>query len=754
MRINILTLLLNICLSFNSFSQVVCQIVPTPSYYAVSGGEMYLPKICGVNWGDLPASIIRYGEFQLSSLLNVSTTSDKNSINFVFEPSLEEEAYSIHIDENIEIQYGHESGAFYALNSLIQLGNEVEKGIRFPKCKIHDKPKYKWRGLHLDVSRHFFTVEEVKRYIDLMALYKFNTFHWHLTDDQGWRIEIKKYPKLTEVGGYRDSTMIGHFSDQPRKYEVSKYGGYYTQEQIKDVVAYASERFIHVVPEIEMPGHSRAAIHAYPELSCSGVSKGIPGEWGIFDEIFCSKEETILFLQDVLSEVIDLFPSKYIHIGGDEAPKSTWKSCSTCHSNIAKYNLEDEHELQSYFIRRMDEFLTSNGRKLIGWDEILEGGLSENASVMSWRGSKGGIEAALQGHNVVMSPTTYCYFDYYQSSHRNEPIAIGGHLPLEKVYEFKVTPDELDPKFNTNIVGGQANLWTEYISDFEHVEYMVYPRALALIQSLWCENKPSYNEFLNVVIDHQEEFMHRNKIHFANSNHYPELIVERDNQGLNVAFQEADKQAVFNVRVHNNQTSLSSNYTLKSGEQMLIAHGRADNLTINVSPTTLDDTFQFNMVQHDNLGIHCETDPAPHEKYNHNGALNLVDGVYGSLPWKGGDWLGFDSSDVTLFFDFGQRKQMEGFKIGFLDIPGAWIYLPHSIEVMVSENEREWESVEMIKLESNDLSNGVVEIDKLMNGQYVKLIIHNLNEIPMGAQGAGNVPWTFIDEVEFKILHK
>jgi hexosaminidase len=297
--------------------------------------------------------------------------------------------------------------------------------------------------LHLDVSRHFFSVDEVKRFIDLMALYKFNTFHWHLTDDQGWRIEIKKYPKLTEIGAFRDSTVIGHYSDRPRKYDVTQYGGYYTQDEVREVVAYAKDRFITVVPEIELPGHSRAALAAYPELSCTGMEQGVEGLWGIFDDIYCSKQETIDFMKDVLDEVVDLFPSEYIHIGGDEAPKTRWKSCPNCQKVIAENGLKDEHELQSYFIGQMDEFLTSKGKKLIGWDEILEGGLSPNAAVMSWRGLKGGIEAARQKHEVVMTPTTYCYFDYYQSGHPSEPVAIGGFLPLEKVYQFEPVPKEL-----------------------------------------------------------------------------------------------------------------------------------------------------------------------------------------------------------------------------------------------------------------------------------------------------------------------
>ncbi|HNM28087.1 MAG TPA: family 20 glycosylhydrolase, partial [Saprospiraceae bacterium] len=334
-----------------------------------------------------------------------------------------------------------------------------------PCCTIADAPRFAYRGLHLDVGRHFFPVEYIKRYIDLMAFHKVNVFHWHLTDDQGWRIEIKKYPKLNTVAVCRDSTLIGHNADQPRRFDGKPYCGFYTQEEIKEVVAYARERFITIVPEIEMPGHALAALSAYPELGCTGGPYKAAGSWGVFEDVFCAgNDETFRFVEEVLAEVCALFPGPYVHVGGDECPKTRWKNCPKCQARMKAEGLKDEHELQSYFIRRAENILAAHGKKLIGWDEILEGGLAPSATVMSWRGTEGGIAAAREHHDVIMTPTSNCYLDYYQSKNvDNEPLAIGGYLPIEQVYAYEPVPDELTPEETRYILGVQANVWTEYI---------------------------------------------------------------------------------------------------------------------------------------------------------------------------------------------------------------------------------------------------------------------------------------------------
>lgn len=439
----------------------------------------------------------------------------QNRIKIKLDNSLDipDEGYTLKIKkQKIDISASSLSGIFYGLQSLKQLIFEnMEIGIHpvfLPKLTIEDFPRFSWRGMHLDVCRHFIPVEDVKKYLDYMALYKFNKFHWHLTDDQGWRIEIKQYPLLTEIGAWRDETMVGNFSNQPLTYDGKKHGGFYTREEIKEVVNYAADRFIEVIPEIEMPGHAKAAIAAYPWLGVTGEKIEVKKEWGISPYIYNPSEKTFEFLENVLSEVIELFPSEYIHIGGDEAIKDQWEESEKVQKLIKDLGLKDEHELQSWFIHRIEKFLNSKGKKLIGWDEILEGGLAPNATVMSWRGEAGGIAAAKMRHDVVMSPTSYCYFDYYQAKPIDEePLAIGGYLPLEKVYSFDPVPDTLTREEAKHILGAQANVWTEYIPDFKQVEYMIFPRMLAMAEVTWTlpEKKDEVN-FMKRVKDHQNIF--------------------------------------------------------------------------------------------------------------------------------------------------------------------------------------------------------------------------------------------------------
>ena len=415
------------------------------------------------------------------------------------------EAYTLDIKrKHIILSAKTYQGAFYGYQSLRQLFSErFENGtyegekIILRGTFIEDEPVFSYRGMHLDVARHFFNVDEVKKYIDYLAMLKFNTFHWHLTEDQGWRIEIKKYPKLTSVGGFRKETLIGHFSNNPEQFDGKKYGGFYTQDEIREVVKYAANRAITIIPEIEIPGHSLAALSAYPEFGCVGEAYNAATKWGVFDDVYCSKESTFLFLQDVLDEVVELFPSKYIHIGGDEAPKKRWEQCDACQARIKQEALKDEHELQSYFITRIEKYLNNKGRQIIGWDEILEGGLAPNATVMSWRGVDGAIEAAKEKHDVILTPNSHVYFDHYQSEDiTNEPLAIGGFLPLEKVYAFNPIPAELNEEQSKHVLGAQANIWTEYITTFSQVEYMFFPRAIALSEVLWSGNNKNYNDFL------------------------------------------------------------------------------------------------------------------------------------------------------------------------------------------------------------------------------------------------------------------
>jgi hexosaminidase len=411
----------------------------------------------------------------------------------------QDEGYKLEIGTGtIKISSHDPAGIFYGIQSLIQL-IPANASLEIPCATISDKPSYSWRGMHLDCCRHFFTKAEVKKYIDYLAFYKLNTFHWHLTDDQGWRIEIKKYPKLTTIASQRKQTLVGR-PGKDNVYDGKPYGGFYSQEDIKEIVAYAGTRHITIVPEIEMPGHALAALAAYPELSCKGGSFDVGDTWGVYDDVFCAgKEQTFVFMENVLSEVCALFPGKFIHVGGDECPKERWKTCPQCQARIKKENLKDEHALQSYFITRIEKFVNEKGKQIIGWDEILEGGLAPNAAVMSWQGTEGGILAAKQKHFAVMTPGKPCYFDHYQvKDHSNEPLAIGGFNPLDSVYHYKPAPAVLSADEKQYILGAQGNVWTEYMPDFKQVEYMSLPRMAALAEALWTPiDLKNYSEFIS-----------------------------------------------------------------------------------------------------------------------------------------------------------------------------------------------------------------------------------------------------------------
>lgn len=427
-----------------------------------------------------------------------------NAIEFIFDPGiLGDEEYRIDISAKKIILRGKAgAGLFYGIQSLVQLFPlDKTETIKLNCAVIEDYPRFKWRGVHLDVSRHFFPVEFVKKYIDVLAMYKINTFHWHLTDDQGWRIEIKKYPELTRIGSVRKETMG----------DGIPHSGFFSQDQIRDVVEYAKNRYITVVPEIEMPGHALAALTAFPEFSCTGGPFEVGTIWGVYEDVFCAgNDKTFEFLENILSEVIELFPSSYIHIGGDEVPKIRWQNCEKCQTRIKNENLKDEHELQSYFIHRIEKFLNAKGRKIIGWDEILEGGLAPNAAVMSWRGIDGGIAAAKMKHYVVMSPGTHCYFDHYQGL-SGEPKAIGGFTPIEKVYSYEPVPEVLSEEESKYIMGAQANMWSEYYESTDHVEYMLLPRLCALSEVVWSPKKlRSSTDFFSRMTAHYDLLAKKN----------------------------------------------------------------------------------------------------------------------------------------------------------------------------------------------------------------------------------------------------
>ena len=442
--------------------------------------------------------------YQLSGVTLSSTSETASSTNEIRLQlgEMKPESYALTIaPDGLEIRASDANGFLYALVSLLQLvplDSPVAPGKwELSALSIEDAPRFGWRGLMLDSVRHFQPVCWVKHFVDAMALHKFNTFHWHLTDDQGWRVEIKKHPALTSISAWRKTTRVGHENQGGEDdFDGRAHGGFYSQAELREVVEYARVRGITVVPEIEMPGHATAVLAAYPQLSCAGGPFEVSPQWGIFDDVFCAGNDDVFrFLEDVLEEVLEIFPSPFIHVGGDECHKTRWKECPKCQARIVDEKLSDENELQSWFVRHFDEWLCERGRRLIGWDEILEGGLAPGAAVMSWRGEEGGIAAARAGHDVVMAPHRSTYFDYYQGPRDLEPLAIGGDLPIERVYAYQPIPEALSDEESRHVLGGQGQLWTEYMPHEKHVEYMAFPRACALAEALWSDENRDFEEF-------------------------------------------------------------------------------------------------------------------------------------------------------------------------------------------------------------------------------------------------------------------
>ena len=511
-------------------------IVPMPNQMTPQEGRFLLSnKVSVVTAGCTPEvqaiadSLI--AQIQLTSGISLKTSSQENpeqpDIRFVTEEGMPKEGYKLSIAPNeITLSASHPNGFFYGVQTMYQLlppaiyGKATVKRANWslPAVEIEDAPRFPYRGLMLDVCRHFSTTDYIYKFIDMLAMHKMNTFHFHLTDDQGWRIEIKKYPKLQEIGSKRKETLIDYyFVNWPQIFDGKEHGGYYTQEEIKDIVAYAASKYITVIPEIEMPGHAIAALASYPELSCRpDTTYEVTGTWGVFEEVFCPKEETFQFLEGVLDEVMELFPSSYIHIGGDECPKDAWMKCTHCQGLIKKLGLKDdttpnaidgkkhtkEEKLQSYFITRMEKYLNSKGRNIIGWDEILEGGLAPNATVMSWRGVEGGITAAKAGHDAIMTPSPYAYLDQYQEEPETAPTTIGGYQTLKKTYSYNPVPDDADELVKKHIIGVQGNIWNEYMQSDERRDYQAFPRAVALAETGWTQNnRKNWNGFRSRMVE-------------------------------------------------------------------------------------------------------------------------------------------------------------------------------------------------------------------------------------------------------------
>lgn len=723
-------------------------LIPYPQNIQFTQGSFIIPEVFTLST-TLPKNETEYFKKKLNATLKFQDSKPAEArLVFTQLPAVSAENKEFYIltitPKQIQIQSYTQQGYFLALQTLIQLFEQYQKEGKIPAMKIEDKPKFTWRGMHLDVCRHFFTVDEVKQYIDYLAMYKLNTFHWHLTDDQGWRIEIKKYPKLTQIGSKRKESMIGAYVDNA--FDGKPYGPYfYTQEQIKDVVKYAQERHITVVPEIEMPGHALAALSAYPELACTKGPFESATKWGVFDDVFCPKEETFTFLENVLDEVIKLFPSQYIHIGGDECPKTRWKECAHCQELIKKNNLKDEHGLQSYFIQKIEKYINSKGRKIIGWDEILEGGLAPNAAVMSWTGVNGGIEAAKSKHVAVMTPGAYCYFDHYQGDPQTEPNAFGGFTPLDKVYSYNPIPAELNAEQAKYIMGVQANLWTEYILDFKQVQYMIFPRLMALSEVGWGTSDPkNYKDFENRVISHFG-ILDKMNINYAKSIYNISGKVIPSNNGI--AYELSTSQQSNGIR-----------YTLDGTVPTINSNVYQGPLSIPTSLTIKSAYFEYGKLKSavssqqftvsKSTGKNITLEHQPSENYSFGGAFTLVDGIIGNVKQLGKTWLGFEGKDVVATIDMGTKTDFSEIYFNTLENKGSWIHLAKSAKIFVSDNSKDFKIIKEIGKE--DIQNAKGEIRLQLGKQstrYLKVMIENAGIIPAGNPGADSNAWLFVDEI-------
>ena len=617
------------------------------------------------------------------------------------------EAYEINITpKQVTIKGSDASGVFYGvqtlrkslpvstpstLNSKLSTDSQLSTlNSQLPCGTIRDWPNFSYRAMHLDPCRHFIPLDSVKAYIDMLAMHDMNQFHFHLSDDQGWRIEIKKYPELTEIGAYRNGTVIGHNGNL---YDTIRHGGFYTQDELRDLIQYAAERHINIIPEIDLPGHMQAALACYPQLGCTGGPYEVWRRWGVSDDVLCAgNEATMQFVENVLDEVMDVFPSPYIHIGGDECPKVRWEKCPKCQAKIKELGIKADERfsaedyLQSYVMNRMAKVVEARGRRVIGWDEILEGNVSETAIIMSWRGTEGGIEAARKGHDVIMTPSSHLYFDYYQSEDiANEPSCIGGYLPVERVYEFQPLPAELTPEQQQHIIGVQANIWTEYIAHFWHVQYMALPRMEALTEIQW--NNPQERDF--------------------------EAFVERCR--------------------HMKQLYELYHYTY------------ADHI---FNPQIWADTVAPNLATRKPITLRQQ----PAEQYTYEGAVVLNDGNLGRGAYNSGRWLGFCGYPLDAVIDLEQPAEMQHVRFHALTNKGAWIYNPSHVKVLVSDDGETFREVAQKEIPISTWADNdgifAYELDfEPVTAKYVEVIISGY-DLPEDHSGFGYPAWIFVDEIE------
>ncbi len=753
----------------------VPDIIPQPAHLFMQEGRFSLTDNAVIGYPKENETLKQSAEMLAEMLgkatsLSFQTVPDEDQCQIALVPQDSEngaEAYSLSITPTqIIISADRYNGVFYALQTLFQmLPPEVysAEGARqtnyvLPCIEIFDYPQFKWRGLHLDVSRHFFPKEFIYKIIDLLAMHKMNVFHWHLTDDQGWRLQIKKYPLLTEIAAWRVNREDSTWNARPpmKPGEKPSYGGFYTQQEVKDIVAYAARRGVTIVPEIEMPGHSAEIFAAYPELSCTGKQQTVlPG--GTYPPDYATSlcpgnEEVYRFLEGVLDEVLELFPSEYIHIGGDEASKKLWETCPKCQARMKKEGLKNTDELQGYLIKRIEKYLNGKGRKLIGWDEILEKNLSPETAVMSWRGMAGGIQAAQSGHDVVMSPGTHLYFDHYQNTPENEPTAIGGFSTVKKVYDFKPIPDLLEPNGSEakHILGVQANTWTEYIATPEQAEYMIVPRISALAEVAW---SPDYT---------RDWFLFMKRLHTVQMGRFDQMGI-RYHQGADyvhfMALPDPENER-FMINMESEIYGVQIRYTTDSSVPTLKSALFKGPIEIQ-APTLLraivvkNNTILSKTPSERYVGMHKAVGkPVLYKspfssQYRGKGAETLNDGFTGSTDLNDIENQGIANRDLDIVYDMGEPTEFSSVKGSFLQSIGAWVYFPSSLVVEVSDdgkNFTEQGRVENPFDRNSQVARKTLEITGNFTGRYIRIKAEN-PITPEGLPGAGQKNWLFVDEI-------
>ena len=681
---------------------------------------------------------------------------DKNAINLNIDQVVNNpEGYQLTVTpEKININAPTSAGVFYGIQTLRKSIPANEKGkydVVFPSVNITDYPRFAYRGAHFDVVRHFFPADSVKKFIDLLALHNINRLHWHISDDQGWRVEIKKYPRLIEIGSKRPNTVIGHNTDE---YDTIPVEGYFTQDQIKDIIQYAADRHITIIPEIDLPGHMVAALTAYPDLGCTGGPYEVWNRWGVSEDLLCAGNDSVyLFIDGVLDEISDLFPSEYIHIGGDECPKVRWEECVKCQTRIKELGLKSDSEstkeekLQSHVMKHAEDFLASKGKKVIGWDEILEGGVSENATIMSWRGDAGGIAAARKGNDVIMTPNNYMYFDYYQTRDvDNEPIAIGGYVPLEKVYGYEPVPDSFTPEEAAHIKGVQANLWTEYIKDFPQAIYMELPRMAALSEVQWTEGNKDYDKFMKrlpSILAHYQ------------LNGYPYSIRAYDIEG-EVEVDTTENTLSFKL------TSIEDApiyYTLDGSEPSVSSQKYEGPVKVSKDSklkAVADYPFGKSKVYTDSVRFNKATahpvslisKPAP--KYT-NPPVTLANGQIGGDNWNSDKWIGYNGTDAIVVLDMQKPVEISNVSVNTNVDTNSHIFDLRKASVSVSEDGENWtevasESYPVLTGRTRQINSHSLSFNPLKT-RYVRVNLEPEKSIPDWHQAKGNPAFIFIDEI-------